>query len=127
MKKLLLGTMLIWTFFSCSIKREYTLDFCTNLSLNISCDPGLTTFKPDERFYVLLECNQPFIEKSITGTFYYIENGTRVNINSHNVEIKAGESLSYYYTFFTKPGVYEIEYTNEKGEIIVTKKLEVKK
>jgi hypothetical protein len=124
--KIIFVSLLILTIISCTKTRVYTIDLCTNLSLNIKCDPSLTTIKPGEKFYVLFECNQLFIENKIKGTFYYIENSNRKEVSSQEWNITAGESYIYYYTYLNNIGVYEIEFTNEKGQSLATKKLEIK-
>ncbi len=120
-----IGLLTLLIMISCTSQREYTLNFCTSLNKGIECEPSLTSFNVGDRVFVLFECNQPFIEKKVTGKFYYIEQNKKIELGSQGWTINPGDSYAYDYVDFTQPGKYEFEFLNDKGEILASKKLEV--
>ncbi len=128
MKKVKLGIVIfgLWILTCCTIPREYTLYFCTNLNSDIRCEPSTTIFNTGARVYVLFECNQQFIEKTITGKIYYIEKSTKIEIDSQNWTINPGDSYACDFIDFTEPGTYEFEFLNENGVVLANKRLEIK-
>ena len=120
------GFLIVLALTNCTNTREYSIDFCTNLNSDIECDPSLTIFKPGDRVYILFECNQPFIEKIVTGKFYYLEMNNRIELGSQDWKINPSDSYAYDFIDFTEIGNYELEFQDEKGKILATKKLEIK-
>jgi len=126
MKAILYLIIIAWVFTSCSIPKEYTIDFCTNLNSEIECEPSSNSFEVGDRVYVLFECNLPFVEKKITGNFYAIEESNKIPLDSQDWKINPGDSYAYDFVDFTESGIYEFEFINERGEVLVKNKLVIK-
>jgi hypothetical protein len=126
MKRLIILVIIGWTIYSCSVPKEYSIDFCTNLNSDIECEQSKTVFEPGNRVYILFECNQPFSEKKVTGNFYYIDKTEKISLGSQDWKINPGDSYAYDYVDFKEKGVYEFEFLNENNEVLARKKLEIK-
>ncbi len=113
------------TLFGCLKPKEFEINFCTTLTPEVECKPSLSTFKSGDRVYVLLECNQPISEKTITGNFYYIDNVKKIKLGSQDWVIKKVDSYAYDYVDFTERGIYEFEFVSE-NILLAKKRLEIK-
>jgi len=126
MKQIIYILLAASVFTGCTYPKEYPIDFCTNLNAETKCDSNENTFNVGDRVYVLFECNQPFVEKIVTGKFYAIENSNKILLGSQDWNINPGDSYAYDYVDFTETGTYEFEFLNKQGEVLAKNKLEIK-